>query len=539
MNSQTLQGGYAAMLPRYVAGRELRENCRNGAQLPSDKGESQVALRYSEDDQELPLHGDHVWVRFNAKGYVLKDGIRRWQTPLPDEDNWYEGWVCITGANIDDKKNERVFLPDEEDQKIPVDDRIKDLWRELIYDYQLEHKKDLEKREQEHKRPDEYSGRDPGGTAWSRHVYTLADSELTAGTLCYVELDMSGDVSGVQPVIISRRLFEEPPIELVDDSLKPAGEIADLSPADRVFGWVKQQGKGSYKGNLRIHGVTCESKNPIEDFPGEGLALAILGQPRPSQFRFYNSDNQDNPISPPAEKRGGFNDDQTIRGRKVYPHHKEVTDNYWDNPTNRDERNYLQSKHLSEDKRRSNQNRSIKSWVKTNVDFAFTIDVTNLSTVELGALLWLLTLPPQDHFHRLGGGKPLGFGSVSVTLDDKRKTDLRTGSQWQNYYDSLLPIEPPTCDIDEVIQEFKEAVKTAYESDFEATDFIKAFLVMAKGFEDGLPIHYPRVAREPDPKGEGFKWFVDNERSGKEGGQRLPLPVLNNEKGLPFNPKKK
>lgn len=36
--------------------------------------------------------------------------------------------------------------------------------------------------------------------------------------------------------------------------------------------------------------------------------------------------------------------------------------------------------------------RSIQAWVKPEVKFKFTIDVVNLSSVELGALLWLLSL---------------------------------------------------------------------------------------------------------------------------------------------------
>ena len=50
-------------------------------------------------------------------------------------------------------------------------------------------------------------------------------------------------------------------------------------------------------------------------------------------------------------------------------------------------------------------------------EFGFDLHVTNLSRVELGALLWLLALP-SDHFHRLGGGKPLGFGSVRLEMTE-------------------------------------------------------------------------------------------------------------------------
>ncbi|MEL6354785.1 MAG: TIGR03986 family CRISPR-associated RAMP protein [Cyanobacteria bacterium J06627_28] len=518
--------GYTAKLRRYDAKKKNEQK----KTLPIDKGRSKVALNYS--DGTLPDHGDHVWVKYNSKSYVVDGGIRRWKNPPKDRRDWYEGWVCITGANIESKRSERVFLSQEKDAFINIDNTIVQLWEELIRNYQQEHQKELLRRKENNQKPDHYLGSDPGETAWSRHVYIPEEIKLEKGTLCYVELDKGNNVIGVQPVTISRRLFDKAPIKLVDNSLKPPKQISELSPAERVFGWVNQKGKGGYKGNLRIHAVNCQSHDPIEPFGDEGLPLAILGQPKPSQFRFYASDGEGDPISSQLEKRDGYSQGQNIRGRKVYPHHNSLPADHWKDPTDGRERNYRQSNDAP--KVRSNQNRSIKNWVKPGTIFTFNIDITNLSTVELGALLWLLTLP-AEHFHRLGGGKPLGFGSVRLELDPAKTLDLRTGEQWKKFYSSLLPIETPPADIHESIAAFKTAVKTDYGPTFEETDFIKAFLTMAKGFEDGLPTHYPRTQSQPEPKGEGFKWFVANEQVGKGG--RLNLPLLTEDKGLPYKAK--
>lgn len=501
--------GNAGKLPRYKKGRDL----------PLDKGGSRAALYY-EGTRNLPKHRDHVWVQINGKGRIEK--IRPW-TSEQSSGHWQEGWVCITGANVDGKKYERVFLPSDNDRKIPINDSISDLWAELIYNYQKIHEKDLEERNKNNQKPYHYLGKEPGKTAWSRHVYTSSDAELREGTLCYVEL-RNNKVTGLQPVTISRRLFQKSPNDLLHRSLKPATKMADLSPADRVFGWVNQQGKGAYKGNLRIYAVSCQTKNAIEPFGEQGIPLAILGQPNPQQFRFYASqDVQGNPVEKGEKKFKGFSGAQSLRGRKVYPHHQALTEADWASPA--DNSNYGHTE-------RSNQNRSIMGWVKPGVTFTFSMDVTNLSTVELGALLWLLTLP-EEHYHRLGGGKPLGFGSVRLALD-YGATDLRTGEQWQAFYGSLLSVEVPTPNVEELIKDFRLAVQTAYGGQFEQTSFIKAFLVMAKGFEDGLPIHYPRTTVEPNPNGEGFDWFVANE-SAK--GHRRALPLLVDDRGLPYKPK--
>ncbi|PZO44747.1 MAG: TIGR03986 family CRISPR-associated RAMP protein [Phormidesmis priestleyi] len=528
--------GDAGKLPRY-------EQSQN---LPLDKGESQAALKYQVVD-DLPQHGDHVWVQPRQQEYI--EAIRRWAIAPPDPDQWQEGWVCVTGANIKEKKFERVFLSSPDDQLIPVTEDIIRLWSELVGNYQDIHKKDLEERQRDGDRPYHYLGQNPGKTAWSRHVYIKSEARLKEGTLCYVDLQGGNTVTGIQPVTIARRLFTQSPEQLIHRSLKPAMEMSELSPADRVFGWVKQKGKGAYKGNLRVNSVKCQTVDAIERFSNRGLPLAILAQPNPQQFRFYLADNQGQPISPTTRKEQGYSTGQTLRGRKVYPHHRHVRDTDWDNPLGDGE----QHEYVGSD--RTNQNRSINGWIKPTVSFTFNIDVTNLSTVELGGILWLLSLP-ENYYHRLGGGKPLGFGSVRLALNEAN-TDLRTGQQWQAYYGSLLPIEEPVCNAEEVVTAFKGAVTNAYAdksaqkpaskkalgragfaslvqltgSDFDRVPFIKAFLAMAAGFEDQLPIHYPRKTVAPTPQGEGFGWFVDNESAS---GHKVPLPLLAEDEGMPF-----
>lgn len=152
----------------------------------------------------------------------------------------------------------------------------------------------------------------------------------------------------------------------------------------------------------------------------------------------------------------------------------------------------------------------------------------------MGALLWLLSLE-DNYYHRLGGGKPLGFGSVQLNINWDN-TDLRTGEDWQKYYQSLLPINKPDSKIAVTcIELFKNSVEQAYGNGttFEHISFIAAFVTAAKGFDDKLPIYYPRTTKERNSKGEGFEWFVNNDRVGQ--GLQLALPLLAFDTGLPNN----
>jgi len=594
----------AGKLPRYKTYQKRSE------QRELDKGLKDLALTYA-DSKDYPQHGDRVWVRLNPRHEWehklsdlqqknLKIGLKpqrngsvhlpksvvtrivEWKekSEKPGNGEWYKGWVCITGANMSGKRYERVFIESEDDPFIPIEERVKALWEDLIANYQKEHERDprianskkINDRDSEIKRPQDYTGDDIGKTAWSTHIYQDDLKELKPGALCYVDLTHElkdktpselppESVKALIPVMLSRRLYESSPADLLPQSLHPAENLSELSPADRVFGWVRQKpGKPNgeklketaYKGNLRIHSVVCDCSNPedaIHPLSEEGLPLAILGEPKGQQARFYAAQNQQGHAyrnrSPKTQR--GLDKEQTyqasqnhgLRGRKVYPHHDGLPEHYWDASlpelTQIDGRyqEYRRLKHEGTD--RDNQNRSIQAWVKEGVVFKFEIDVTNLSSFELGALLWLLHLD-EGQYHRLGGGKPLGFGSVRLEIDWK-KTDLRTGSDWKTFYESLAISEKSEIRLAEMrealVNSFKQAVEEAYKVPFQQVPFIAAFLRCAKGFEDGKPIHYPRIQSQPNSKGEGFDWFVANERTS---GKRLSLPELVNDEGLPLNP---
>lgn len=176
-----------------------------------------------------------------------------------------------------------------------------------------------------------------------------------------------------------------------------------------------------------------------------------------------------------------------------------------------------------------------RSVIEDNVFSQSDLHVQNLSKVELGALLWLLTLP-EEHFYRLGGGKPLGFGAVRLTIGE---CDVRTGNDLRNRYMAWHSEGVAADPSEAAAQAFKEALSRAYPASggacvFDDISFIKAFLVACKGFPAALPVHYPRARPDgqpgpPSPDGESFKWFVANEKNGA----RYALPNLSTDSGLP------
>lgn len=511
---------------------------------------------------------------------VLPPQRRKGKFTRPKPGCWRKlvtGRVLITNRNINNKHDERVFfISDDHKQRaeaiVPLSDeekkKLSSSWDELIRNYQDAHeKKDVWGRKEDglSAAPEDYLGGKPGDTAWSPHIYMNGKprkdngeaqkdaSKLVNGTLCYAKVKKVGtkfQVERLYPVAISRELYEcSPEILLAGTNLLPATSRDDLSPADRVFGWTNTNGHGAHRGQLRVGPVNCESTLPadaIQRFGGSeaagwaSLPLAILGQPKPQQGRFYVAEDQSGKAQGAGKdkKSSGYQAGRGLRGRKVYPHHAQLPPGYWEPhgaplPAGRFR------EYLAVDGKRSNQNRSVEGWVKPKTDFTFPIDVVNLSGIEAGALLWLLSLD-KDHFHRLGGGKPLGFGSVRLEVES---LDLRDGAAWEAHYASLIEDDGRGMRIDRdgagpMLDSFRDAVRRAYGSAaqaFEEVPFIAAFLRAARGFDDGQPTHYPRVRvqgqADTGPQGELYKWFVENE--GRQG-QKLPLPDLAGGKPLPL-----
>jgi CRISPR-associated protein (TIGR03986 family) len=500
-----------------------------------DKGERKVGLKYP--DESLPKHGDAVWVQYKKiKAGAEVQKIKKRSETDSKQPGWIAGWVCINGANISGKVFERVFLDTPNEPLIPVD---KSLWEELIRNYQDIHKKELEKRAKDGKKPSDYLGNKPGQTAWSRHVYSKEDLNLRHGTLCYAEIENS-TIKAIFPVMISRQLFECSPLDLLDESLRPAKSLDQLSPADRVFGWVNQKGSGAYRGQIRIGSIKTERTDAVKKF--NDLPLNILGQPKPQQGRFYVAESPSGEAQ--TQKRdnenAGYKSGHGLRGRKVYPHHAHIEDekfwfensefnengNDWKfkfpSKTGKDYyREYLRPKNNNQQQRDS-QNRSIKGWVRPQTEFTFDIHFTNLSKLELGALVWLLRLP-ENHFHRLGGGKPYGFGSVRLEITSE---EITSGEDLKEFYSSLDSTPKQSISADECKDEFEKNANK---------DILDAFKVACKGFDDKLPIHYPRTSPEPKPEGESYKWFVENNRiNRKQVVNRYTLPNLVNDSGLPI-----
>lgn len=510
----------------------------------------------------VPEHDDHVWVKTRSgKNAEEVSSIRPYPQGRPAPD-WQEGYVFITGRNVEKKRDERVFVRPRRSITAKLTNVLRERWDALM----------------EHHRRYEQDIETGGEFDISPHRNNEDRRTLTPGTFCWA-YEKNGRIEALYPVMVPRELAIASPSEMVPPKVEPASHYRELYPADRVFGWVAQDGSGTrpaaYRGRLRIGDVTCvtATDKAVKEFP-DGLPLSILARPKPTQGRFYLSESAAEPHRPiknGTPKNDVHRDsDRALRGRKVYWHHRRAAANneYWE-PSSRSKgdptqqlidgmlyREYQRPAAPAEgnalthgkksfattgDRQRDRQNRSVLGWITKGTEFTFTIGVRDVPEVELGALLWLLTLD-GDHHHRLGLGKPLGFGSVHISLEPER-TRLHTGVQWSEYYRDLTG-ELPDSPAETVVRTCVRAFTEAAERQPGFAEIKRAFLAAAHGSDD-LPVHYPRARPKemraprtpPNPAGESYAWFTANEKIDKrtvapDRGRSLPSAGAPREQAL-------
>ncbi len=433
-----------------------------------------------------------------------------------------DGYISITNQNIENKHDERIFFRAtgnaSASQPLPLSASVRKQYKELVEDYQERHADAVRKRKQ-HKQPvDAPVGREP---AFSRFIMDKSAAKLSDGDLVYAMLDrrgMSFKVGFIVPVSVPRVGYENTIGDLLyPDDLDACDKYLELCPACRTFGWVdpepeKDEERVAYAGRVRISHAQRLAGGTLEPFDA---TLAILSTPKPTTSRFYLKPKTGKPQnSLPDDKVNYDAYGQKLRGRKFYRHQGEQL--------NRQE-------YESVGHKKSDQNRTVHDIQPPGTEFSFNVDFENLASAELGALLWSLEM--EGWHHRLGYGKPLGFGSAAIQVTELQKLDAST-----RYED----FEPDAGLLDSLeakdtwVETFKQAMAERYGNDFQRLDNVRDLkALLAKS--PSLPVHYPRSSKKPHPDGRNFEWFVGNKRSGRNAGPRLGLRLADEDTvGLPL-----
>ena len=311
--------------------------------------------------------------------------------------------------------------------------------------------------------------------------------------------DMNTGHYYLAPSQYSRAVFVKKPRDIVEN----AGMQACTSPkcccaACAMFGFIAD-GKGdsqSHASHVRFTDAICEQS----DCFGGSYLLPVLSGPRLSSFEFYLSGNERNSLGPDSSN-------VTIAGRKFY----------WHAPQNV----------ITKDDDFAKEHPKMATrmqLVKKGTEFTFSVFYDRITEDQLKKLVFALDLGENfagsARCHKLGHGKPVGLGSVKITVDSITKRSFENGAY-------------SVSDITE------ETVGTANTGMFQPTPEFNAFItkVVNLNYAAKKEVDYPRETAG----GDIFTWFADNRGSLRsEGYIRLNnhLPKITDaDPSLPRTPK--
>lgn len=436
------------------------------------------------------------------------------QQELLREDHEYAkvfGWLHLTGPNIENKHDERLFFRwDDKDLNPPEIDKIPHAYlckcdNAVIAEYNHHLNGYWERLGKIVEKLGNQRWPNSTNDMPQPSTFIRKNNLLNPGDLVYVQVKRNSKCIAklLRTVSMPRLPYAFPREKFLFEHLKRCKNHQALCPACRMFGWVDDKPltdvkPTAYAGRVRLsYGELISSKRFLPD-----TRLAILSAPKPTTTSFYLLNKQGEP-DPTVDYDA---DGARLRGRKFYRHHDRVVPEEYTG------------------KEPTEQNRTVHGAMDTGATFKFTVEFENLAPLELGALLYALELE-EGMFHRLGYGKPLGFGSIKITVDS-----LKTIDDWSKRLSSLdLEAGWSPADKTALKKNFLEEMRSMYHEEF---DNILVDLKMLLSAPRDLPIHYPRPKQSLDNDHPQYEWFMGNKRRSVEG---IALDLAKDDtKGLPL-----
>jgi hypothetical protein len=315
---------------------------------------------------------------------------------------WSTYLQCVEGSrDVVERRAEQRERTGGRDQGVggPADEEFDDQLREVVWPPPTE--------------------RRSTGTPIARRL--AARPFLRKGQPVWVRVD-GGEVTEIRLSQLWRRRGEHPVRHRVGEA-GPCTDPKNLCWSCRVFGSADVSGRlddaaatqHSYRGHVRVDDLAAVGECPI----GDVCELAPLSSPRPSAGQFYlDASGAGTALAgssqPPAATWGSLADRtragvRPVRGRKFY----------WRtaDPTGGDYPRFRRRDHHTD------ETTSSARLVLPGAVFEGRITFDNLNLVDLGSLVLALDprpLWPEGSDDRIvtsvGGGKPFGFGAISVAV---------------------------------------------------------------------------------------------------------------------------
>ena len=290
-------------------------------------------------------------------------------------------------------------------------------------------------------------------------------------------------------------------------NIKPCSDPSDLCPACSLFGMVAKN--GTKASSIRFADAKCAMKTD-GDYSSCYMApvtLQELSQPKVSSTEFYLIRPEDAEFwtydykvvydSNGELKLELCGDEVNIAGRKFY----------WHSRVGEDDKVFFPQTEVTE------RNKTVRP-VKSNITFTEDIYFDRISRTQLDQLLMILNMSSEEkRGYKLGSGKPLGLGSVTmnvtgcdlrmIELDEESKSIVYSSQKYEDYFLEKIPVFDSERESYEQFHFKKNNVDLLLRiEDFHAAD---GFTVTYPVIQEQL-----RAIQRGEALTEGFKWSVAN-----------------------------
>lgn len=326
--------------------------------------------------------------------------------------------------------------------------------------------------------------------------YYEAHQEFLAGNTdglpaYYSTLDDS-DYIMLSPACITREIYRNTISKIVGLHGKCNSSERSLCPGCKLFGIVNSKiAQGSKIRFTDLHPAERKKDNK-EYYYDQLITLAPLSVPHPQNTEFYLQ----KPSDPDGEVWFWTYDYYTVRKSNgqvvVKSYTPEISGRkyYWNNllPIN----NYPQKTGL---------NKTVRA-VRPGIEFCGKVYFDEISEEQLKQLIYILTYTSDGkHGYKLGAGKPLGLGSIEMSIESAKKIVVRVFDK--NGYKSETKTD----------EELKKIQTETFEKMGFDINAEKSFELMTRYLDDASMrcVQYPNSSNEKNE--EGFQWFVKNKRN--------------------------
>ena len=342
---------------------------------------------------------------------------------------------------------------------------------------------------------DQYLKEDPDSYREYEISYENFINGMTNGLPVYYSALSDSEYIMLSPACITREVYKNTVSSLVDTYQKCNSKERELCPACRLFGIANSNvAQGS---RVRFSDLLPVKKvNDWKEYYDKPRTLDPLAVPHLENTEFYLKKPKLKPVDPDGEVWFWTYDYYTVKKKNgevvVKSYHPEISGRkfYWNNLSD-----------VKECGTRTHLNRTVRT-VRPGVEFTGKIYFDEINETQLKQLIYILTYTSDGkHGYKLGMGKPLGLGSVELSVKDQKDISIRVFDE-EGYRVTQKNGNAP-IDSGEIHKSSFKALKLDEMAE-------KPFELITRYLEDEdmKRIHYPKTDCEKDE--EGFRWFVEN-----------------------------